>query len=81
VSTRFSGDVEILFNCRQLIVEQSVTESELAQLADERADNVKSAVVDIDASLRDRIRIEQSRATTRGSDEMIRMKIAISTED
>ena len=66
---------------RQLIDVQPLGEPEFVMLAKGRAENTKEAIVEVDASLQDRIFVRQSKAVARDSDEMIRMKVSISTED
>lgn len=66
---------------RQLIDVQPLGEPEFVMLAKGRAENTKEAIVEVDASLQDRIFVRQSKAVARDSGEMIRMKVSISTED
>ena len=64
---------------RQLIDVQPLPETELTRLARERADNTRVAILENDANLQDRINILEIKSVAKKSDEMIKMKVSLST--
>jgi len=64
---------------RQLIGNQSLPDAALASLATERAENTRLAILEHDETLQDRISIIETGSVTKEPDEMIKMKVALST--
>ncbi len=63
---------------RQLIAAQPLAETALANLATERAENARIAILEINENLQDRVRISEIKSVTKKSDEMIEMKVTLS---
>jgi len=64
---------------RQLINTQTLGESAIADLANERAENTRIAIRARDEGLRDRINVAESRTVEKEPDKMIEMKVTLST--
>jgi len=64
---------------RQLIDTQTLGESVFADLANERAENTRIAILANDEGLQDRINIAESRTVEKEPDKMIEMKVTLST--
>lgn len=64
---------------RRLIERQQVTDTDLVALAIERAANARDAILANNENLQDRIVRGKNKAVTRKSDELIRMKVTLST--
>jgi hypothetical protein len=63
---------------RQLIAAQPLPETELSSLATERAENARIAILEVDESLQDRIKLAEIKSVTKKPDEMIEMRITLS---
>jgi hypothetical protein len=61
----------------RLIAAIVIDDSELATLASARAEALRTALLAIDATLQDRIRITESQAVTRADNETIQMKVTL----
>jgi hypothetical protein len=61
----------------RLIATMVIDDSELAALASARAESLRTALLAIDATLQDRVRITEPQAVTRAKDEPIQMKVTL----
>jgi len=64
---------------RQLIDGQSLPETAFDDIARERAENTRIAILESDENLLDRINIVATQSVAKKSDEMIKMKLNLST--
>ncbi len=64
---------------RQLINLQVLPENALLDLAMERAENTRIAILENDGALQNRINIAEIKSVAKKSDEMIKMKVTLST--
>ncbi len=64
---------------RQLIDEYSLSDTALTELAMERAENTRIAILAVDENLQNRIEIGDMKSVSKKPDEMIKMKVSLST--
>ncbi len=67
------------YYAREFQVHLSLSETALASLAMERAENTKLAILEHDENLQDRVNILENKSVAKQSGEMIKMKVSLAT--